>query len=81
MKKCTDVTRSGNVLYLEFLDSETNENTEEMFILKFDDTVIVYEDLEWVYSDEVKKGSYPMIILLDRESASGWKKTRCLRAS
>lgn len=74
MKKCTDVTRSGNVLYLEFSDSETNETTEEMFIMKFDDTVIVHEELEWVYHDELKEGAYPMVILLDKESAYGWKK-------
>ena len=78
MKKCTDVTRSGNVLYLEFLDSETNENTEEMFILKFDDTVIVYEDLEWVYSDE---GKLPYNNSSGQGKRQRMEKTRCLRAS
>lgn len=75
MKQCVDAIRSGNVLYLQFIDIETNERTEEMFILAYDDTLITYDDLEWVYHiDEIEKGDYPMVILLDKESAYGWKK-------
>jgi hypothetical protein len=76
VKKLTDARVRGNILYVDFLDDETNEKNEEIIIIKNDYGIIDYEEL-YEYSSErdVQNGNLAVFVIASDE-VDTWFKVR-----